>query len=147
MGNAGAKLRLTAVEKNDDSYYKSSMGLLVEYSCGSFPPDGFQSVTHVVLYDISDFELYKVVVGVPKNKGSGIVTIPDFYFESGRQYQIIWKVEINSSTAICSSIIFTCVDNDYFMRLTRAVQDEYTQGLLHNNHDYDYYYSHSITSL
>lgn len=121
---------MTAVEQNNDEYWKSSYGLLVEWSCGSYPPDGFSAVTHVILYDVNDFELYKTIVPVPKSKGSGIVSIPDFYFEPGKKYQLAWKAEINASSAIATSTVFTCVDNDYFMRLARAVQEEYAQGVL-----------------
>jgi len=120
-------LRLSTIENNNNEYWKSSSGLILEFSCGSYPPDGFSAVTHLVLYDISDVELYKTVVAVPKNRGAGILTIPDIYFEPGNQYQLVWKAEINaSSEAIATSSVFCCVD-DYYKVLA---QKEWDQGFL-----------------
>ena len=119
-------MRLSTIENNNNEYWKSSSGLMLEYSCGSYPPDGFSAVTHLVLYDTSDVELYKTVVAVPKNRGAGILTIPDIYFEPGNNYQLVWKAEINTSKAIATSSVFTCVD-DYYKVLA---QKEWDQGFL-----------------
>ena len=117
-------MRLSAVENNNNEYWKSSSGLIVEYSCGSYPPDGFSAVTHLVLYDTSDVELYKTIVAVPKNRGAGILTIPDIFFEPGNNYQLVWKAEINVNSAIAASSVFTCVDNYYILK----IKEEYNQG-------------------
>ena len=117
-------MRLSTIENNNNEYWKSSSGLIVEYSCGSYPPDGFSAVTHLVLYDTSDVELYKVAVAVPKNRGAGILTIPDVYFEPGNQYQLVWKAEINVNSAIAASSVFYCVDDYYKVE----AQKELDQG-------------------
>ena len=116
-------MRLSAVENNNNEYWKSSSGLIVEYSCGSYPPDGFSAVTHLVLYDTSDVELYKAAIAVPKNRGAGILTIPDIFFEPGNNYQLVWKAEINVNSAIAASSVFTCVD-DYYKVLAQKEKDQ-----------------------
>ena len=103
--------------------------MIVEYNGGTYSQGGWDAVTHLVLYDTNDSVMYKTILPVPPKKGSGIVKIHDVFFEPGHNYQLLWKRDINSSTNIAASPVFTCIDSEYFEKLSREINLEYVQAL------------------